>query len=391
MDKIKIGAWYPVDLNFLDKKHIDEIAESGINLIFAGWGDETQKKTILELCDHAGIDVYVSDRNISSGEPDINQFQTAAQKYNNYKSYAGNMIVDEPNANLYKSISERVKLYSSLFPHKTPFINLFPIYASLSALGTVSYEQYVELYAEIVPTDYISVDIYPFSRTSDGIKNTLESYFKNFDIVASVCRRYHRKFYCFIQAMGFNVIMRPPTEDEMRYQVYACLSFGAEGIFHFCYATPPSGAERFDYAMIGKDGEKTVLWHNAKSVNKELNALSDVYMQYKNIGAYLFKTSMPGSGTYFDHMYDIKEFATIESIESDESLLIGCFTGKNSQAFTLLNVSEVQRGVSATVKMCLHGNKILLYRRGIPEILKPVGNVYTINLGSCEGVFVTVH
>lgn len=390
MKKIQIGAWYPVDLNYLDSRHIDEIAESGINLIFAGWGDESQKKNILELCGKAGINVLLSDHHITSGEPDAVQYASAAANYSGYEAYAGNMFADEPGAGAYPAIAERLKIYNAVLPEKTPYINLFPIYAPLSVLGTESYEQYVEQYAEIIPTDYISVDIYPFSQHEDGIKRTMGNYFRNLDIVASVCRKYARSFRCFIQTMGFNVVMRPPTEAEMRYQVYACLSFGADGIFHFCYATPPSGAERFDYAMIGKDGEKTKLWYSARSVNNELNALSEVYMRYKNIGTYLFQTGEPGEGTDFDNQYNISEFGAIQSLESDETLLIGCFSNENESAFTLLNASEVRREVSAAVKMRLKGSHITLYRRGIPETFIPEDGVYTVKLESCEGVFVTV-
>lgn len=390
MNKIMIGAWYPVDLNYLDSRHIYEIAESGINLIFAGWGSESQKKTILELCEKAGIDVLISDGRISSGEPDAERYASATVLYSGYKSFAGNMFADEPGAGAFPAIAERLKTYRSVLPGKMPYINLFPIYAPLSVLGTESYEQYVKLYAETIPGDYISVDIYPFSMHEDGIKRTMADYFKNMDIIASVCRDTGRSFRCFIQTMGFNTVMRPPTEAEMRYQVYACLSFGADGIFHFCYATPPSGAERFDYAMIGKDGEKTDLWYSAKAVNSELNALSGIYMKYKNIGTCLYRSGEPGDGTDFDHQYDLSRFEAVDFLESDETLLIGCFRNENGSAFTLLNASEIRRNASATVKFRTGGHGITLYRRGLIEALMQEDGIYTVRLESCGGVFITV-
>lgn len=390
MDKIKIGAWYPVDLNYIDSRHINEIAKSGINLIFAGWGDETQKKKILELCDNAGIDVLLSDKNLTADEPDETRYAAAVANYSGHKTFAGNMFADEPGAGAFPAIAERVKAYKKTVPQKIPYINLFPIYAPLSALGTESYEEYVERFAETVPVDYISVDIYPFSQPEDGIKHTMGTYFRNLDIIASACRRHGRSFWCFIQTMGFNVVMRPPTEAEMRYQVYACLSFGANGIFHFCYATPPSGAERFDYAMIGKDGEKTHLWYSARAVDNELVALSGVYMQYKNIGTYLHLAGEVADGVDFDNQYDISDFGAIQSVESNEALLIGCFKNGDRRAFTLLNASEVRRKASALVKLKLDGRHITLYRRGLPETITPTDGIFTISLEPCGGVFVTV-
>ena len=45
MKKLFTGAWYPIDLAHIDQRHIDEIAESGVDLIFAAWGSVEEKKT----------------------------------------------------------------------------------------------------------------------------------------------------------------------------------------------------------------------------------------------------------------------------------------------------------------------------------------------------------
>ena len=113
-------------------------------------------------------------------------------------------------------------------------------------------------------------------------------------------------------------------------------------------------------------------------------------MRYKNIGTYLFQTGEPGEGTHFENKYDISKFGAIQSLESDETLLIGCFSSENDSAFTLLNASEIRRETTATVKMRLKGSHIILYRRGIPETLISEDGVVTVKLESCEGVFVTV-
>ena len=390
-NKIKIGAWYAVDLGHIDQKHIDEIKEAGVDLIFAGWGSDEEKKEILRLCSNAGVDVLVSDKRISRADPDAEAYAKILSEYKDEPSFAGNMFADEPGADAYPIYGERIKAYKSIAPDKIAYVNLLPNYAPLSACQTENYEEYVEKFAEYIDEDYISVDIYPLSIDDKGVKHTSGVFFRNLDQVATVCRKTDRDFWGFIQSMSFNGCMREPTEEEMRYQAYAYMAFGANGIFHFCYATPPSGAESFPMGMIDKNAEKTVLWYRGQKLNSELAALSPVYMNYRNLGACVLYAGYPSNPLDFDNRFDPVSLSTVEAVESTQNALVGSFADKQDRsALILLNCAEIREGLPNDITLTLSVQDITVYRRGLPTRIHSDNGVFAIRLDNCEGVFVTI-
>jgi len=389
--KLKIGAWYAVDLGHIDQKHIDEIKEAGIDLIFAGWGTDAEKKEILRLCSNAGVDVLVNDTRISQAAPDAEAYAKIIAEYKDEPSFAGNMFADEPGAGAYPIFGQRIKAYKSIAPDKIAYVNLLPNYAPLSACQTETYEEYVEKFAEFIDEDYISVDIYPLSIDDKGVKHTSGIYFRNLDQVATVCRRTGRDFWGFIQSMSFNGAMREPTEDELRYQCYAYMAFGANGIFHFCYATPPSGAESFPMGMIDKDAEKTVLWYRAKNMDAELAALSPVYMRYRNLGARTLYAGRPSNPIDFDNQFDPAKVPVVLDIETTQNALVGYFADdRDRNALILLNCAEIQEKLANDITLTLDVQDITVYRRGLPTRIHAENGVFSLRLDNCEGVFVTI-
>lgn len=389
MKKLFTGAWYPIDLAHIDQRHIDEIAESGVDLIFAAWGSVEEKKEILRMCSSAGVQALVEDPRVKEASSAA-EMAAAIDEYRHEPSFAGNMFADEPGANAYPALGEQVRQYAEAAPGKIAYINLLPNYAPLAACCTDSYEAYVEKFAEQIDTDYISVDIYPLSW-GDGIKYTSTIYFRNLEQLAAVCRKTGRQFWGFIQTMGFNTVMREPTEAEMRWQCYAYLAFGANGIFHFCYATPPSGGELFERAMLDKQAEKTNLWYAAKAVNDELHALSPIYSPFCWLGARsLFGAGKERAGLEFDHPCTDAVCPSIRSLRADESALAGYFTRNGRDALILLNTTEIRDNTPCTVTLTCSARRITLYRRGLPTVITSENGVFAIRLDSCEGVFVTI-
>ena len=114
-------------------------------------------------------------------------------------------------------------------------------------------------------------------------------------------------------------------------------------------------------------------------------------MQYKNIGAFTYKTRRSPDYADFDNEYE--DFSTIVDIKSNQTVLIGCFDKKEGEghAFTLVNMAELGDGKIADVEFELDGaNKVIAYIKGLPVELKPVDGKYFTALDCGEGIFVTV-
>lgn len=384
-NSIQIGAWVPA---IGSEEQIKEMSESGIEFIFADWSDTEASEKMLQWCEKYSIKCIIHDRRIygNKGNLEANTLAEYTKKYVKNPFVLGNSLYDEPNMSIYNQLSQVADKYNKISDGKVAFVNLFPIYANAQQLGTESYKEYVDEFVNKFDTDYIAVDVYPLTNEN----TTMPSYLKNLDIVGTASRESNRDFWIFIQSMPFNN-MRAPSEEDMRFQVYSCLSFGAKNILHFCYATPASGAETFPYGMIDSNGKKTNLWYIAQKINKELKSLSSTYVKYKNIGVYSYKEKTAPEYLNFNNVYE--NFDLIENLKSNQSLLIGCFKEKGGEnnAFTLVNMSELKDKLSADISFSLKNTqKAIIYVKGIPSELKKLNGKYNITLESGEGVFITV-
>lgn len=394
--QINIGSMYGVRDEDFVKGIIDEIPEkdfrdlvaNGQNLLFLTivHGSPIWEKCFarcLAMAEKYNIRVVVHDNvmndlgmNITPG--DVKKYTAG---YANSPVYVGQGFHDEPSSATYPEIAKLISTYKSVYPDKMTFVNLLPMYAANFVFGDDDFETYLEDFAKIVDCEYICTDVYPLLIDGDT-KYTYDDYLRSFDIQAQLCRKYNREFRMYIQSMEF-LPNREPSLEEFRFQVYCALSFGARTILHFLYDVP-GGA-------IRKDRTKKSVWSYSRTVNNELNAISDVYVQYKNVGAYTFKTEDAPVYADFDNEY--QDFDTIQSLTANETILIGCFEKEEGAgtAFTLVNLSELQDYTVAEVEFELKdAGKVTLYQKGIPYELTPVDGKYYVVLDSGEGVFVTV-
>jgi len=386
---INVGAMYGVRENTTTEVDFRNFITNGQNIMFLTivhgdpmWEHDFAKN--LAFCEKYNIRVVVHD-NVMNGlgmditEEDVKKYTAS---YKDSPVYVGQGFHDEPGRSMYPTIAKIVETYSSVYPDKMTFVNLLPMYAAQFVFGDDDYEDYLESFLKIVPVDHLCVDVYPFTVDEDGNKYTYDDYLRSFDIQAQLCRKYDKEFWMYIQSMEF-LPNREPGLAEFRFQVACSLAFGATSILHFCYDVPGGS--------IRPDRTKKPVWSHSRTVNMELNAISDVYLQYKNIGAFTYKTDNSPIYAEFDNEYT--EFDTITDIEANETVLVGCFDKKdgNGHAFELVNLSELQDELIADVYFELKdAKKVVAYVKGLPVELVAVDNKYYMSLDSGEGVFITV-
>ena len=165
-----------------------------------------------------------------------------------------------------------------LFPNQFAFINLYPNYASVSQntdvqtknqLGTPTYEEHIRRYCEYVPADYISYDFY--YKTIGVAKD-----YANLVVVSDACRRTGRGMWVTVQVNSSD----PKVwikENELRFQAYSALAFGAENLTWACYT-----AGWWKNQVVDENGKKTQQYDKLKKVNAELHSIGKDYMKYIN-------------------------------------------------------------------------------------------------------------
>ena len=274
---LQIGTWVPY---VVTDEATQTMSENGIDFTFLGIGSDIGIETV-ERCEKYGIQCIISDWRLYPQGDRINLTVPSRENFDavfsgeviNNPAVIGYNIYDEPYTEGLGKIGETIDIFREYSSDLIPFVNLYPnvVY------NTQDYLNYLDTYITETKNDFISFDIYPLLETNVTEKN----YYINLSQVSKAARENNIDFWVFVQSMPFNNRNRAPSLNDMLFQMYSSLSFGATKLMHFCYGTPASGVETFPYGIVDADGNKTELWDITKKANDEIHAIGDAYMKYK--------------------------------------------------------------------------------------------------------------
>jgi len=248
------------------------------------------------------------------------------------------------------------------------------------------YKKYCDAFCEKFDVPYIGTDIYPLNW-SRRRRTTYADYCESINVIATSARKHGKDFWCCIQTFAWVPSKRTPTESEFRWQSYCMLSFGCKGLLCWTYA----GYKPECPSLITVDGKRTNAWYDAATVFKEIHKISDASVRYKNIGA--FAHNCTDDTPYLKFSNPVRTFPTIEQIQCNDPLLIGCFSSKEdrSTAFTVVNMSELEAIKTVHVKLKISGSTVIAWPRGERTVLTSgTDGFFHLTLPSGEGVFVEV-
>ena len=389
--RIKLGTKGNFIENTVNEKFLQTFAACGFDWVVL---DPKNAKgpvrdTILDFCDQNGIEVYLDEAWL------LDDFSLDAS-YKHHPSYTGSYCVDEPGTEDMPALAEVQNRYLTE-TGRMPFANLLPMYANAAQLKYGAevaaiqyydpdpglYEKYCKKWMELTTCNFVSVDVYPFHTCT-----TYDRYIENLNIFARCAREYGKSYNLYLQAFGWRANMRHPSLADLRFQVYAGLSFGFTSFVYWSYT--PDIFHYAPYAIVHRDGTPSHLYYYVKESVAEVRRLNDVYLQYQNTGA--FNVNCTDQTPYL-HMTKPTVPPTITQIESNDPLLVGCFTAKagNGHAFTIVNMHDPMTFKKASAQIYWDGDcKVTVWQNGYPTTLTATDGAYTIALDSGEGVFITL-
>jgi hypothetical protein len=130
-----------------------------------------------------------------------------------------------------------------------------------------SYDDYVYRWVRAEP-EYIGFDTYPFR-----VNGLFEAYYYNLETIRRQSKESELDFWSFLQSIGFGdqnepLSARVPNEDDLRYNIFTNLAYGAKGLMYFTYKTPPY--PYFIDGIIRPDGTKYQSYEWARKLNEQL-------------------------------------------------------------------------------------------------------------------------
>lgn len=207
----------------------------------------------------------------------LSKYAAAAKSFKDHPAIWGIDIGDEPSALDFPYYGKVYSNVNKLFPNQIPYLNLYPNYASVSEnsdkqtvnqLGTPTYREHIAQYCKNVPADYICYDFYLYSID-------VPRAYENLRIVSDACLGTKRSMWIVLQVNSKDE-KQWISENELRFQAYTAMAFGAENIIWACYTE----GWWHNQVLDGK-GNKTQQYDKLKKVNAELHQLSGEYMKYR--------------------------------------------------------------------------------------------------------------
>lgn len=330
--RINVGV-YMLQGNARDDRHIKEVADCGIDFVMY-MNNDTAALNLFQKYGIGAINVgtvplwwggFGDNAGTMSTVHPMSVYEEGAAKFEDHPAVWGISICDEPSCLDFEYLGELVRRLEELFPGQFIHINLHPIYApgpregndpTKGALGTASYEDYIDRYCKAVPTDYISYDFY---YQNGGVQQD----YANMRIVSNACRATGRSMWVTVQ-VNSSKQEEWISLNQLRFQAFSALAYGAENITWACY----SWGWWYNQVLWG-NGDKTQQYDKLQQVNRELHALSPNYMKYKNDSTFCIgfegTTMLDGSGMETSPVYND------ESIKELSAPLCPLLVGKMSR------------------------------------------------------------
>lgn len=247
------------------------VKEAGFNVIMQGLSaDQTEEN--INMAKKYGLYVCVG----VYGQSDTLKLKSVVDRFKDYSNVWGFSMVDEPNASKFGYIKKLNKDFEKYAPRQNPWYNLLPE-MDAKVLGVPNYRDYVNDFVRIVNPPFLSCDIYPIRVDRKGNVYVTDVFYKTMGVISEIAKDSGRPLWSYILCNRHG-IYPAPEEAYIRFQVFAALAYGVQGLRYFTYAVPDFDIGRFSDAPINMDGKRTKTWYMVRNVNQEVHALTKVFL-----------------------------------------------------------------------------------------------------------------
>lgn len=392
------------------------MAECGFDYAYAVYEYELEDvRKALDFCEKYGIKYLVRDNGvgatfgglIASGtditeitEQQKNDIKARVDTYKDHPAFAGHIIYDEPSASLFDNIAKVKEFYDEYLPDKEFFVNLLPD-SNPGQYGAETWSDYVEQFLTKVQPEMLSYDRYPLSYDSSRNPDIIVGHVPNFEKAAVKAKEHNVPFYMFILTMGHWNYRTPDNYDDLAWQVYNAMAYGAKGIETFTYWTTMGTGENITYGLIDWYGNRTQTWYSMQQLISEVRSFEHVYMDFNWQNTLCYTADIDYPNYQFEGLSTSKQangnaenpIDGITRMQAEGDALLGYFTNADGiKGYMLSNLADPAYDESIQVELNFdNAEEVIVYKKGrtVRYALGKDG-LLTTKLGSGEGQFIVV-
>ena len=396
-------------------EHYENIVKCGFNGTSAIYEyDEAEYEKALSLCDkyaltmlvrdQKGLEQYVVKELCVTGETAEEWLKKNAfavkerlDKYARHPSFAGILAADEPHSGKYPQLKVLQDWFEENYPGKEFEVNLLPDYACAEQLfndknANEPYEKYLDDFVEIVNPEYLSYDHYALIKERETGKEYLRpSYLKNLECFAKVAKRTGKAFKVFLLTLGHWDFRTVSTYEDIAWQVYTSMAYGASGAQTFTYWTtlefePYNNKANVTTALVGQKGELLPAWYAMQETIAEVRSFERAYFNYQWDKCVYF---LQGIENQMTKPLDKNEDEHLTKAKTSADVIVGCFTNETGKAYLVSNITDPKDKITAETKLVFDKDyDIILWKDGKKIETKTKNKQLCLHIRSGSGAFI---
>lgn len=387
----------------------------------------------MKVAERNGLGVYPTSEELFSrmshakgdiGQADKEHLKQMIQTLQTHfpETFWGIMVTDEPyyeQMERVKSIMDYLRSYEirELKPNLKVFASMLPMYGALASYGEENeeyrpdspegirnrksvYGKYIDACMEAMHE--FSVDFYPL------VDETLISswFYTNLEMAAKRCKEANVPLAVTLQSCRLDadyneetghskVVYRTPHYEDMRWQVYSALAFGAKRLGYYTfwphYIVGPNVVHQSAMVVFEPSEEKgyrtTEIYDSVKAVHQEILAFDHVFLRFQWQGCQVVRTSQDQNIRYVEANYESDSFIVKKATRD---LLVGCMQNPEdgTKGYWIVNAENPFRMQINDVKLEFRDATRLAYYRKGKEYDVELNENFSFRLGVGEGIFV---
>ncbi len=399
LGNIAVGMWVTPTDAYRTEEQFKLLSESGINVVNGfGYSENTDEKVqaVLDYCEKFGLKYLYSsiavEENIRAYKdaPDEKLVRATIEqidKFSSHSAYAGQLFLDEPSVAYFDALKEFIGAYKEKHPDKLAYVNMLPSYG-VAGSGSSGYESYVDSWIEKISPNMYSYDSYPlidYNPETPGYRTEMEDYYYNLDLLRVKTLEAGIPMWAFAATLAYTHPSEPnrrePSREEIRWQVFSDLAFGAKGIQYFCYFTP--GQDSYGEAMVTRGGVPTERYYYVQELNKEFSSYGNILLNSDAVGVMFNDYRRNGFDIYST---PLKKFGSIESVEGNR-YVVGCFSDKDTgKKSVLISPTTPRDDITLTLNMAKNVKSVSAYVGGEKTTLNVENRRLTLNVKHGDAV-----
>lgn len=310
------------------------------------------------------------------------EMQSFINRFKDNPKVAGWVYYDEPQWSLLQEVKERYDVL--LDADDTHFVSinfvgeLIKSHTGLSATLPAYLDSIQNVFGSTL--DVWSFDCYPIWIRNGNFTVRYNDFYAALDAYAQKSKETGVPMWTYCESMAFNAKhhdIPPVTLPQLTFQAFSGLAYGAQGIAYWTYSMRPSNAvETYISALVDLDGNKTPAWYAAQSVNRQIRALTPVFL-----GAEMVEVRHTGNIQLKDVRALIEDFGPLSRLTNGDKGVLASHLRNDGKDYLLIVNHDVQnrQKVRLSFKKNVSVTELKVSSSGSVS-RKNVNNIYNLTL-----------